>query len=174
MFGQLREEAPFGSWAVQLGLAYVGPLAILMIASPYLFHGPDSPLLTLCEYLFIGFVSAALASGIAVTAFDATAEGRLVWIVPAGMFFAAPAIEGHRTVRELRHLFYTGPGEGESGWEMLLLTMPTWGCCCYSLVMRLWRRRDNGKGAAAPPIGQTPRRRAWACAAAMEIRRSSG
>jgi hypothetical protein len=150
MFEQLRKEASFGSWAAQLCLAYVGPLAALMIASYRLSPGPDSPLRTLCEYVFIAVAGAALASVIA-TAFDAT-EGRLVWTVPAGLFFAVLAIEAHRNIRDLTYLFYAGAGEGEAGWLLFLLTIPTWGCCWYSLVMSLWRRRKNGKDATPPPM----------------------
>jgi hypothetical protein len=39
----------------------------------------------------------------------------------------------------LTGVFVHPPNQGEAGWFIVLLTLPTWGCCCYSAVM--WRHR---------------------------------
>jgi hypothetical protein len=143
MFEQLEDTPSFGSWAFQSLLAYVGPLVLLMIVWHYLSAGEDSPVLTICEYVFIGVVSTAFASGISKIVSGATAEGRWVWILPAALFLAALADAGSRNMREVKYLFCVGPGEGEAGWCLVLVTMPTWSCCCYSLAMSLWRRHNN-------------------------------
>jgi hypothetical protein len=152
VFEQLEDEPSFGSWAIQFFLAYFGPLVLLMITAHYLFVGEDSPALTLCEYVFICVASSAIASVISTIAFGATAEGRWVWVIPVALFIAALASEGYRNIREVKYMFYVGPGEGEAGWVLLLLTLPTWSCCSYSLTMRLWRRHHNAKKASPPAV----------------------
>ena len=104
----------------------------------------------MCEYVFLGVVSSAIASVISTMALGATVEGRWVWIIPVALLVAVLASEGYRNIREVKHMFYVGPGEGEAGWVLLLLTLPTWSCCCYSLTMSLWRRHHNGKQASPP------------------------
>jgi len=72
-----------------------------------------------------------------------TIEGRWVWLAPVGLVTLAVIghlIGGHTS--EIRQLFYVGNGEGEGGWVLVLVTLPTWGCCWYSAVM-LWRRKQR-------------------------------
>jgi len=152
MFEQLEEKGSFGSWAIQSLLAYFGPLVLLIITWSYLSAGEDSPILTLCEYVFIGVVSSVLAAGISSVAFEATVRGRWVWIIPVALFLAALASEGYRNVREVTYMFYVGPGEGEAGLGLVLLTMPTWSCCCYSITMILWRRHHDGNQSSPPAM----------------------
>lgn len=101
----------------------------------------------MCQYVFIGVASSAFAFAISTIAFGATVEGRWVWIIPVALFLAALVSESYRHIREVKYMFYVGPGEGEAGRLLLLLTLPTWSCCCYSLTMSLWRRHHNAKQA---------------------------
>jgi hypothetical protein len=95
-------------------------------------------------------MSSAIASLISTIAFSATVEGRWVWVIPVALFIAALATAGYRNIREVKYMFYVGPGEGEAGWVLFLLTLPTWSCCCYSLTMRLWRRHRHAKQSSPP------------------------
>ena len=153
MFEQLEDRPSFGSWALQLLLAYFGPLVLLMIAWACLSTGEDSPGLTLCEYALIAVISSALASVVATIDSRATLEGRWIWIVPLSLFLTALASAGCESMREVKALFYVGPGEGEAGWVLTLLTLPTWSCGCYSLAMSL-RRRHDSRDQSSRPGGQ--------------------
>jgi hypothetical protein len=150
MFEQLDDGPSFGSWVFQLLLAYFGPLVLLMITWAGLVTGEDSPGLTLCEYVFIALISSAIASIVSTIASRATVEGRWVWVFPTALFLVVLVDAASRNMGEVKYMFYVGPGEGEAGWGLMLLTMPTWSCCCYSLAMNL-RRRHNGPEESSHP-----------------------
>ena len=60
----------------------------------------------------------------------------LLWDSPAATF---PAL-----------FLGTGPGHGEESWGIVLLTMPAWSCCCYS-VSTIWRNRKARRSLTVHP-----------------------
>jgi len=150
MFEGLEKEPSLGSWTLQLSLASCGPLLALMITEKCVSLGPGGPILTLFQYSFIGVVSVLIASILSAVTPDSVVEGRWVWVLPVVLFLIAFASEALRHIREVTYMFYVRPGEGEAGWLMVLLTMPTWSCCSYSLTMSLWRRHRAGQRNSLP------------------------
>ena len=143
---EIEREFSFFGYGFQLVLAYFGTLIGLFIFAITLEHvaaPTDTPAWAVVEYLFDLLVAVALALAVSRLAPTSTIEGRWVWLAPVGLVTLAVIghlIGGHTS--EIRQLFYVGNGEGEGGWVLVLVTLPTWGCCWYSAVM-LWRRKQR-------------------------------
>lgn len=151
MFQEVERELSFASWILQLVAAYCGPIAMLMVVDTWL-KAQDTLLEQVLSYVLVGAIAAAMALVVSLLAGDPAKEGRWVWVIPFAFELMAVAWEllFQRTHGELCELFVvrdTGPMAGENGWVMVLLTIPTWSCCCYSLVMWQQLRRRSSERA---------------------------
>ena len=140
MFEQVGEGYSFGSAIAQLFLSYVCSFGALAVVSRIL-PGPESGSETALCYLSVA-VGNSLVAYLLSWRFPRTAvEGRWVCALPVVIelvVFVGDLLRGGAT----RTLFYVGPGEGESGWLLMLQTYPAWGCLCYSLMM-IQRRHSS-------------------------------
>ena len=137
MFIETRREHSFWGWASQLALSYLGTFLGLLLFSA-LTNFPDSPFFQGLNYFVMMFAGAGLAGVVSRSFPQAAKEGSWVWVIPV-LIWAAVAtgillgsISG--TLGDL-FCFDPKPGAGEGGWVVLMLTLPTCSCCCYSAVM---------------------------------------
>lgn len=91
------------------------------------------------EYLIVMILSIALALMVSLPLPSSVLEGRYVFVVPVATEIWAVALS--KNSKEAVDFFYAGSGpmSGEASWALVLITLPTWGCCWYSVVM-YWRR----------------------------------
>src|SRR5579875_1641429 len=142
MFEEVEPDRSFASWLLQLLLAYFGPLIVLGITEALL-NIPDTMAPQILEYVAVGVFSAGAAALVSTVVPNALREGRAVWILPAGVEIIGILSEliPHGLRSASLFFFYT-PGQGEEAWGVLLLTLPTWSCCCYSATA-WWRLRNR-------------------------------
>lgn len=104
----------------------------------------------------LGFVVVYLAYGIVgliLGFFVAAALPRLaqsgaafVWIAPTALVALCVADELRRGTHEAALVFI---GTGEAGWVSMLITLPAFGCCAYSLATAI----NNRFGSRGPSTG---------------------
>ncbi len=142
MFQELESGFLFGSLVSQQFLAYIVPMIVYAFIDTSSLHAQDSPEQQALGYLVLGGIAAGIAALLSAISPKTSREGRWVWVFPAILwlwaFFNAFS---WRATSPLHFLFYVGPGEGEYGWVLFLLTLPTWACLCYSATMWLQSRR---------------------------------
>ena len=142
MFDELDREFSFGSALIQLIVVYVTPFVALASLEGLLSMGEDTVLSDILGYVFIAAAGIALALLISTILPGSVFEGSTIWILPAGAEFGCAVWDtAWGRTQEIPAYFF---GRGEAGWVMALLTMPTWGCCCYSAAM-YWRLRGSRK-----------------------------
>lgn len=142
MFESIGEDISFGAWVTQLLLAYTGPLLALGLLESVV-HWADTPAATALQYLLIAILAVVLSLSVAFVFPNSSREGRWTWVLPAALeLIVLLALYSH-SLAQMRTLFYVPPGEGEAGWGIVLITLPTWSCCCYSGAMWYWRKRRN-------------------------------
>ncbi len=155
---EIEREWSFVSWVLQLLLAYCGTLAALFRIEIAL-NGTDSIPWQLLSYLLALLIGAALALVISAVAPWSANAGRWVWVIPVCFLVSCGVIDAIYVPSDLRYYLFMDPrpSEGESGWVVVLVTLPTWGCCWYSATMRWrWRRRlrrnleDGGAASGVP------------------------
>jgi len=120
----------FISWLLQQVASVSGPfLALSMVESGLkgISFAIERPL----TYAVALVASVVIAWLVAVLLPRAVMEGCWVWVIPTALFVAIgiPLYESG----ELRDLLW--PTDGEQAWLWILLTIPTWNCCCYSATM---------------------------------------
>jgi hypothetical protein len=140
-FKQIGEGFSVASSLVQLVAGYVVTYSALLTVSN-LHGGPDSPTLAILLYGVLIVVNVALAVCVSFLATGAERDGRWIWALPMSLELLATGAFIKGGVNLLT-LVYTGPGEGEAAWGLVLLTYPTWGCCWYSATMWWLRRRRD-------------------------------
>jgi hypothetical protein len=145
MFGETERGLSFGAWVLQLVLAYCGPVLGLGLVERSV-RWTDTPATTLLEYVIIAALSGLLSLAVLLVAPDSSREGCWIWALPAIIGAVVLIVLCSRGFAQMLTLFYAPPGEGEAGWAIVLLTLPTWSCCCYSAAMWGWRRRHEKKG----------------------------
>jgi hypothetical protein len=133
MFQTVDSGPSFGSLLLQLFLAYFGPMAVLMAFHVWL-RGRETPVSQILDYVFLAAAGIALALLVTALARNSTRLGIFVWILPAAIELWAAIDEsllfGISSLGST--LFY---GQGEDGWVVMALTLPTWSCCWYSAAM---------------------------------------
>jgi len=145
MFDELQREFSFWRWASQLAAAVCGPMIVFTILASVV-ELRDTLLAQLFSYAFVAALAMTLAIAIYAFAPVTAREGRWVWVIPAVL--ECLAIIWQISIGGIGSAWYVfffvrGPGRGEASLG-LLLTYPTWACCCYSAGM-WWRRRATSK-----------------------------
>lgn len=152
IYQEIEREFFFPSWMVQLFVVHCGPMLCLGLLENALGLS-DSYATEVLDYFLFAIAGFGLARLVASTWRDAPIEGSLVWIIPAGLMGMGFVWEwvwsGFASV--LRGFFWVAPGHGEEGLGIVLITLPTLCCCCYSLVMNR-RLRINRAKVVAPAI----------------------
>jgi lysylphosphatidylglycerol synthetase-like protein (DUF2156 family) len=150
---EIEREFSFFGYGFQLVLAYFGTLIglfIFAIAMEHAASATDSPAWAVVTYFFCLLLAVALALAVSALAPTSNIEGRWVWVAPVGLVAVGVVLDligGHGS--EIRQLFYVGSDEGEAGWVLVLVTLPAFGCCCYSAMM-FWRRRQRERKGLLP------------------------
>jgi len=153
-FQEVEDEFALVSWLLQLLCSYCGPTVALVILAGVLGKPHSEAWQAVIPYawqaviIYVAIAALAViwALGISAAVPGAAQEGSSVWALPAAVeiFFLIWAL-CWRGFYGARLMFYVSPSEGgEAGWGLGLLTLPTWGCCCYSAVMH-WRWRRRGR-----------------------------
>jgi hypothetical protein len=140
---ELNEREPsMGSWAWQLVLAYCIPFIGLASLESAL-DATDSPGWQVLGYVVVMLLSIALALLVSRLFVESPREGRWVFLLPGLIVTLFGLALCTKSMDKALELFYfrTGPLSGESGWGVMLLTWPTWGCCWYSAAMWFVRRK---------------------------------
>ncbi len=90
------------------------------------------------SYVLIGLSGFLLGRLMAHACRHGAGEGRSAGLFPATVWLFFFLLELALQPSEVSGFFYypTGPGGGEGGWGVILLTLPTWSCCWYSLGTR--------------------------------------
>jgi hypothetical protein len=141
------------SCGIQTLVAYCAPITLLVWLSG-LVGGQDTPLEQVLSYVFVGAAAFALALAFSAFSMDLAREGRLAWVLPAILFATVVIwqVASQGVQSPWREFFFVpGPGHGEEGWVIFILTLPTWSCCCYSTAM-CWRHRAAGM--REKPVGK--------------------
>lgn len=149
MFEQeVERDFSFVSWIAQLVIVYLFPVITLSLFSHWLTFR-NLILDQIISFLFIGTVGYGLAQPASAMAWGPAKEGRWIWVLPVSIEIAvgASALLSEGFLATWHGLFFVpGPGQGEGSWAIVLLTLPTWGCCCYSATMREHRSDGNEAG----------------------------
>jgi hypothetical protein len=144
---EIEREFSFFGYGFQLVLAYFGTLIGLFIFAIAVGPRADGPVWQILYYPIVLLLAVVLALAVSRLAPTSTIEGRWVWVAPVGLvaFVIAWSLYlDHPS--EAGDMFYFGNEGGEAGLGLYFVTLPTWGCCCYSATM-FWRRRQReGKG----------------------------
>ena len=148
MFVQVERDFSLGSWVCQMVLAYIAPLLLVAILESWLMPGPDTPVTYILDYFLWAGAAALIALAVFGLFDEAAHEGASVWILPCAflLFGVLWDSASFGVARALREFFFprTGMEAGEAGIAMLLVTLPVWGCVCYSAVM-YWRPGASAK-----------------------------
>ena len=146
MFRENEAVFSYGSWLTQSMIGYCAPIGILMML-PTIAQS-DTPAEQVYQYLVIAFVAGFLAFIISAIAPASVQSGRWVWLLPSAFLIFAVCSDLYFRGFAAFHAFYTGSGPmaGEEAWTLVLLTLPTWACCCYSGTMWVRRRRADPSG----------------------------
>jgi len=145
MFQEIERPFSFAGWVLQLIFAYCAPVIVLAVLDGAI-HATDSAAWQVFNYGVVCLLSVAAAWGMSALVVGSVREGRWVWVLPASVellcviaMFFSEGLSGPVA------LFYTGNGPmaGEESWGVVLLTIPTWSCCWYSVTMYWRRRRQN-------------------------------
>jgi len=140
---EIEREFSFFGYGFQLVLAYFGTLLGLFIFTIAAGPRADSAVWQILDYIIILLLAVALALAVSRLAPTSTIEGRWVWVAPVGLLALAVASALlFADPSDARLMFYVGNEGGEGGWGLVLVTLPTWGCCCYSAAM-CWRRKQR-------------------------------
>ncbi len=147
---EIEREFSFFGYGFQLVLVYTGTLIGLFALALALGPRADSPVGQILYYPAVLLLAVALALAISRLAPTSTIEGRWVWVAPVGLVAFAIAWSLYlRHPSEAIDMFYFGNEDGEAGLGLYFVTLPTWGCCCYSAAV-LWLRRQR-KRKGLPP-----------------------
>lgn len=158
MFQTVDSGPSFGSLLLQLFMAYCGPIAILIAFHVWL-HAPETPASQILDYVFLAAAGIALALFVTALTGNSTKLGIFVWVLPAAIeLYAAISESLSFGIASLGStLLY---GQGEDGWVVMVLTLPTWSCCWYSAAT-WWRRRTKDREVASSiPLGNAENRSA--------------
>lgn len=139
---QVERAFSFVGWLLQLLLAYIGPSAALMVAASV--ASIDSTYAWpwwVFNYAAVAVLAAVTALGVSALFPGLAIQGRWVWVLPVIFEISSLVFDLHSQPSEVP-LFFCVPSsmDGEAGLVVVLLTVPTWGCCWYSAVM-WWRGR---------------------------------
>ena len=142
MFELLAKPPSFGAYLVQLLIAYCGPMIGFVVVDRAL-GGTDSATWQILAYLIVGALGLNFALGLCAVLPNWVQEGCWVWTVPSFCWVVVTCSTLlHGGPAEFEDMLYTksGPMEGERGWLIFLVTLPTWGCCWYSATMYRCRK----------------------------------
>jgi hypothetical protein len=147
-FQQIESGPSLYSFVLQFAAVYLVP-TIGWVAVDTRLELQDSLASDLIAYAFIGAVTAALAFMAARIAPSSVIEGTWVWVFPTVLELVGIGWDLYLFGGSTLKGFFLSPppGQGEGGWVLVLLTLPTWGCCVYSFVM--WRLRRSQLPATA-------------------------
>jgi len=126
--------------ALQLALAYLGPLILTVVLSG-LFSAPDDTVWQVIDYLIFGVFGIGAAVLISCLISKATDSGRWIWMMPVLLLIFGLLWDMRLGAPDSAQIIFFGTGEG--GWIKLFVTLPAWSCCLYSLTMSWRRRRRN-------------------------------
>jgi hypothetical protein len=134
---------------VQFVVVYFVPMVIVLILSGWL-RTPDDTLWQVFDYVIFGLIGSALA--FVVSGFFPEADQKGCWVWTLGVGLLAYAIGWDMFLGRFDAPVTALFGTGEAGWVKVLITLPAWGCCWYSLVMwwRLRRRRRETASGRVP------------------------
>ena len=154
MFDKIERDFSFGSWVLQLLAAYCAPIVLLGILETSL-AVQDTSMTQLLRYAFVAAAAVALALLISAFIGGSVREGKRIWIIPvlfevSAFVSAMASVDAGSRLRAL--VWVADPGRGEESWTMVLLTLPTWGCCWYSAAM--WWRFCRDQRLHADPTGR--------------------
>ena len=147
---ETQREFSFFGYGFQLVLAYFGTLIGFFVVAIALGPRADSPVWQILYYPVVLLLAVGLALAVSRLAPTSTIEGRWVWVPPVGLVafgIAWSLYLNHPS--EASDTFYFGNEGGEAGLVLYLVTLPAWGCCCYSATM-LWRRRQRERKGLLP------------------------
>src|ERR1039458_2941876 len=130
MFQEVEREFSMARWIWQLLIVYCGPTMLVGLSeSP--FRKTDSPIWQASDYLLIALLGLWAGIGVRRLAPDSTREGAWVWLLPTAVLVAGVLYDMFSGARDFQgFFFYPGPGDPDPC--PVLLTLPTWGCGCYS------------------------------------------
>jgi len=132
----LQWSAVLLGWFAQTMVSYFAPMVLYMILSLWV-KPREANLSLFLDYGTMFVFSASLS--LAVSRFVPTApdSGRWVWLLPVGIlsFILLSDLRDLGVAVAVRDIV----GRGEDGWIPVLVAMPVWGCCWYSLLMQLRR-----------------------------------
>lgn len=144
---EIEREFLFPSWLAQLLGVYFGSLVGISLLEHSL-DMPDTFATEILTYVFFATAGLLLACLTSVIWRDAAREGALIWIVPAGlevMCVIGQGVSGGPASAFHGLFFSAGPGQGEGSWGIVIVTLPTLCCCCYSIVMKWQLRRRKAE-----------------------------
>jgi len=147
---ELYRDFSYIGWIFQTFFAYWLPLIGLVILES-LMGATNSAGWDLVPYVVVPLLALAMALGISAVFPSSVIEGISVWMLPAGVWLLTFVCTLIGEPSRLS-LFFWDQGQGEAGWLIGLLTIPTWGCCWYAAAMG-WRRRTQRD---APGGGNDP------------------
>ena len=139
-FEEVEREFSFGSWLFQLVVTYPVPVVLLGILENRL-SAPDTFIIQVLGYAFVALMGITLAFLVSKVSRESAKEGSWIWLVPTALVIAAVLWQlCSGGIASTFHGFLFG--HGEESWGMVILTIPTFGCCCYSAAM-WWQLRTN-------------------------------
>jgi hypothetical protein len=142
MFQEVEREFSMARWVGQLLIVYCLPM-LLLGSVEILFRAADTPTWVACQYSIIGLLGACAGLGLRRLARDSAKEGAWVWLLPTVILAVAMICDAFSRVGNLGEFFYAGQGDPNP--VPVILTMPTWGCSCYSAVVS-WRAHRHATG----------------------------
>src|SRR5450432_2781071 len=84
MFEQVDRELSFGSWTLQLVVAFCGPIILLVILDTWL-DVQDTLLSQILSYVGLGIAGFVLALLISAISPQSRREGTLIWMLPTAL-----------------------------------------------------------------------------------------
>ena len=135
MFQAVEREFSITRWIGQLLLAYCVP-ALLVALAESLFRTVDTPIWQASDYLLIGLMGALAGVGIYRLTPDSAREGVWVWALPTAALAAGMIYDAFSSAGCFPCTFYAAQGDPNP--MPVILTLPTWGCICYSAAI-YWR-----------------------------------
>ena len=139
MFDQVDGRNELGAFLIQTVSVYLVGFALVLAVGTIVFPGPEAPIKEAAQYGVVAILIVLLALGVHRVAPGSAVAGRWIWIFPMLLEVLCAASWAKQGL--FRELFYTGPGQGDSGLGIVFVTYPTWACCWYAVAM-WWARRS--------------------------------
>jgi hypothetical protein len=142
MFEQIAGSAySFGSWLTQLLAVFIVPMLLWAVLNIAL-NLQDTLIPQLFGYAFLAVISVGLAFAVSLANHHWTKAGAWIWVLPVAVEIWGIYSEVSLGTPVGDFFLIPGPGRGEEGWGVLI-TLPTWSCCCYSATMWLRLRQSQ-------------------------------